>query len=130
MFHKGESPFFGSFVDSKYSLSLQRIRIKGDKCRAVHRPVDKLWISRFRTRRLRFCTSLLHFGAGEHWDKRRFRTLAQESIIKHSGRSDPPKSLAKKIGSSESSAFAKLTDLPSQKSLLVPLKVRVGKPVF
>ena len=60
MFHKGESPFFGSFSDSKYSLSVQR---KGDKCRAAQRLRIKGDKCRVGSRRLRFCTSVSHFGA-------------------------------------------------------------------
>jgi len=57
----------------------------------------------------------------------RFCTLAQGDTLKNiRAGATPQNTLTKKIGSSESSAFAKLSDLPSQKYLLVPLKVREG----
>jgi hypothetical protein len=96
--NRAQALFLGVSVIVSAYYQCSGVRIKGDKCRAVHRPVDNLWISRARPRRLRFDTSFSHFGAEKHFTLAlHFGTGAGEHSKKHSGRGDPPKSLAKKI---------------------------------
>ena len=120
MFHKGESPFFGSFSDSKYSLSMQRGSHKRGQMSRFARDFVKKGTNVAPARAdfsfaLQFCT-LAH---GAIVLALHFRTLAQEGSTpkKHSGRGDPPKSLAKKIGRSVSFHFPSFLAKSSSSSL-------------
>ena len=95
MFHKGESPFFGPFSDSKCLLSVQRKRGQMSRCAKTSHKKGQMsrWLAQ---------TSLLHFGFALwrrktlHFNTSLWHWRRITLYKKHSGRGDPSKYIDEK----------------------------------